>query len=372
MLTKVVWLDENMVFSTPISAEKRAVVKLLKGTSTSVADIARTCSISRASAYRIISARKDNDYAKCKKQTGRPRKLSSTDERHIQRTLVKLRKSEGSIPCSKIMAESGIDLSKISIWTTRRALNRLGYHFLVARKKGLLSQKDLVKRLHFAKRVKQTKPDSFWTETVCFYLDGVSFVHKYNPYSKSCAPACRIWRKANEGLSPGCTSKGSHVGSGGRTVKFFVAISYREGVVFCHRYEHLNGVEFKNIIMQHFQEIFRRSNKPYSRTFIQDGDPSQNSSVAKKALRTIGADLFPIPPRSPDLNPIENIFNLVKSSLAQEAKQKKITCESVEEFTIRIKKTFDNLDKEVINKTISSMPQRINNIIRNKGSRTRY
>ena len=215
------------------------------------------------------------------------------------------------------MSESGIDLSKISVWTARRVLNRLGYRYLLARKKGLLSSKDLIQRHQFAKQMAREKPDSFWTDDVCFYLDGVSFVHKYNQYSESCAPGCHVWRKKNEGLTPGCTAKGTHVGSGGRTVKFFVAISYGVGVVFCHQYEHLNGENFKNIILNHFNDIFRQANRSQSRIFIQDGDPSQNSAVAKKALNKIGAKLFPIPPRSPDLNPIENFFHLIKRKLTK-------------------------------------------------------
>ena len=48
--------------------------------------------------------------------------------------------------------------------------------------------------------------------------------------------------------------------------------------------------------------------------FVQDGDPSQNSKAAKTALSKIGAVQFSIPPRSPDLNPIENVFNQWKKN----------------------------------------------------------
>jgi len=39
--------------------------------------------------------------------------------------------------------------------------------------------------------------------------------------------------------------------------------------------------------------------------FAMDNEPSQRSSKANEALHEIGADLVEIPPRSPDLNPIE-------------------------------------------------------------------
>ena len=44
-----------------------------------------------------------------------------------------------------------------------------------------------------------------------------------------------------------------------------------------------------------FNDIFRRCNRPNSRIFIQEGDPTQNSAVARKALNRIGAKLFSIP-----------------------------------------------------------------------------
>ena len=144
------------------------------------------------------------------------------------------------------------------------------------------------------------------------------------------------------------------------------------GIAFCQKYEHLNGDHLKNIILNHFNDIFRLCNRPNSRIFIQDGDPSQNSAVARKALNRIGAKLFSIPPRSPDLNPIENVFHLVKWSLAREPKEKKITYESVEQYSERIKNTFMTLDWAAIDKIISTMPKHTNAIRKNGGSRTRY
>ena len=46
--------------------------------------------------------------------------------------------------------------------------------------------------------------------------------------------------------------------------------------------------------------------------FVQDGDPNQNSKAAKTALDKIGAVQFSVPPRSPDLNPNEYVYNLVE------------------------------------------------------------
>ena len=41
----------------------------------------------------------------------------------------------------------------------------------------------------------------------CFYLDAKHFTHKTNPMDQAKAPKSLVWRKKNEGLIKGCTSK---------------------------------------------------------------------------------------------------------------------------------------------------------------------
>ena len=101
-----------------------------------------------------------------------------------------------------------------------------------------------------------------------------------------------------------------------------------------------------------------------SRKWLQDGDPSQNSAAAKKAMREVNSDLFSIPPRSPDINPIENFFNLVRRRLETDAITREITKETYEEFESRVKRTMSDLPLSSINKTIESMPKRLQEIIK--------
>jgi transposase len=60
-----------------------------------------------------------------------------------------------------------------------------------------------------------------------------------------------------------------------------------------------------------------------------DNDPSQTSKVAVKAFEDIEAEIHVIAPRSPDLNPIENMFHIVKNDLERQAICENITAESL-------------------------------------------
>jgi hypothetical protein len=69
---------------------------------------------------------------------------------------------------------------------------------------------------------------------------------------------------------------------------------------------------------------------------LQDGDPSQNSRKNKLAMSAVGAKTFTIPARSPDLNPIENVFHNVNRQLQDDALSKRITKETYSQFCTRV------------------------------------
>ena len=71
-------------------------------------------------------------------------------------------------------------------------------------------------------------PD-FWTNEVAFFLDGVSFIHKYNPQSGASCSKARVWRRKGEGLK--FTSKASKNLAVGRPLHALVAITYGKGVI---------------------------------------------------------------------------------------------------------------------------------------------
>jgi len=328
--------------------------------------------MSRSSIYRL-KKQDAIDFRKGKKQKrkgGRPRKITTREERIILRKLHALRRREGNFTSRRIMKESG--LVNISDRTLRRALNRRGYFSLQARKKGLITTMDRKKRYQFAKKTLKEEKEDVWTSKVSFFLDGVGFYYKRNPYDQARAPRGRIWRKKSEGLKLGCTAKGSKEGSGGKVLKLMAAITHGKGVIFCHRYSTMNGAEFEKFVKEHFDDIFRKSGKKGPRIFVQDNDPSQNCALAKKLFKKKKIKQLTIPARSPDINPIENLFNSIKVLIREEAIHKNITRETFDEFSDRVIQTLYRFPVDVINKTIESMNKRILQIKACKGERLKY
>ena len=300
---------------------------------------------------------------------GRLPKLTEQDARILSRTIPKLRKMEGSFTSKRIQLEAG--LMHVSNRTVRRKLNELKYKYCRSRKKSLLLSEDLKIRLKYCREIKKKNLGQEYWNSLSFFLDGTGFIYKQNPMDQALTPKAREWHKPNEGLNIGCTAKGKKEGS--IQAKYMVAISYHRGVVMCEQYEGgIDGKKFARMAGNCFPQAFALSINPYERNFLQDGDPSQNSKPAQQVFENMGATVVSIPPRSPDLNPIENFFNLIGEEIQKDTKAKKITRETFDEFSTRVRGIIVNYPIRKIDKIIESMDKRINLVIEVKGNRIKY
>ena len=262
-----------------------------------------------ATIYRLkqtkIGGRKHCTRTPVKHPGGGPKKLTTRDERHLLRCIPVLREEEGNFCAKRLMQRAGLSKKKVTDRTVRRCLNENGYYYLQAREKGLMTKNDQRKRRIFAKQVQGNYSADVWISKVAFYLDGVSLFYKRNPADQARAPKGRIWKKKCEGLSLGCTAKGSKERSGGKVLKLMAAISYGKGVLMCHPYKYFDGPTFAAFVREKFPEMFRKAGKKGPRIFVQDNDPVQNSGSVRRALNALKGKQLKIPPRSPDVNPID-------------------------------------------------------------------
>ena len=356
-----------------ICPEKRAYIMYLRNESKkSFAKIAKQCKVSKSSCHRICQPKKTCTTKK--KKMGRPRKVDERSTRKLIRCLQSLGDKRVAFTVKPLVAESGLSLNMASRRTFSRILNENGYGYFQRRKKGLLSEKDRKIRKNFGHKIKKElkRNSNFWKNEVAFYLDGVSFVHKYNPMSNAASSNSKVWRKRGEGLK--FTAKGSKELPGGRRVHALVAVSYGKGVILNEPYTKMDGQFFANFIRKKFNLCFGKAGPKHGgrRLFVMDNCPCQTSKVAMASLGQVEAEMLKIPARSPDINPIENIFHLVKSQLNKQAVTENITSESYEQFQTRVLQVLRTFPVDIIDKTIDSMSKRINKMISSKGYRTKY
>ena len=168
-------------------------------------------------AKKPIPANDNAVFDRHKYNPGHPRKVSERDERKILRMIPKLCKNIGNCFTSgKIKTEAGV--SHISNRTVRHYLNKHGYYFRHSRKKVLVTAKDRLNRVKFARKVLSRLTYEFWTESIIFYLDGVGFVHKTKPDDQARNHGSMAYRLKREGLI--VSSIGKKEGVSGKVANF--------------------------------------------------------------------------------------------------------------------------------------------------------
>jgi hypothetical protein len=79
---------------------------------------------------------------------------------------------------------------------------------------------------------------------------------------------------------------------------------------------------------------------------------------------------MPLPPSSPDLNPIENVWFLLKRRTSQRFL---VECPSTVEDIVRIsQEEWEEVNWALIDRMIEGMPRRIESVIAVEGARTQY
>ncbi|EIE92200.1 hypothetical protein RO3G_16911 [Rhizopus delemar RA 99-880] len=103
--------------------------------------------------------------------------------------------------------------------------------------------------------------------------------------------------------------------------------------------------------------------------FQHDNDPKHTSKLVKEYLKDQSYNILELPAQSPDLNPIENMWSLLKRRLNDYETAPKGMNELYERVT---KVWYDLMKLEECQKVIESMPKRIKQCIKNKGRWTDY
>ena len=101
--------------------------------------------------------------------------------------------------------------------------------------------------------------------------------------------------------------------------------------------------------------------------FMQDGAPCHRSKIVTYSLMKNNIKKLDWLGNSPDLNPIENLWTILKDKVAEKEPT------NMENLQSAIEEVWT---KEIIavycQKLVSSMPQRLRAVIANKGGNTKY
>ena len=102
--------------------------------------------------------------------------------------------------------------------------------------------------------------------------------------------------------------------------------------------------------------------------FQQDNDPKHTCKKAQEWFKTHGIQVLSWPAQSPDLNPIEHLWNHPKRKLGDYP----TPTTGILELWERVQEEWEKIPDSVCKDLVESMPRRVAAVIKAKGGYTKY
>ena len=245
----------------------------------------------------------------------------------------------------------------ISVKTVRRRFKESG---LVARRPAAgprLLRNHRVERLRFANDHRGWRNEQ-WS---CVMFTDESRFKLRSPDGRE-----RVWRRRGERFSECCISEKLPFGGGGVMVWAGISMDactelvvVENGTLTADRYineclaNHV--VPFRPFIGDNF-------------LLMHDNARAHVAYVVRDYLQEVGIRVLPWPARSPDMNPIEHVWDM----LERRVKTRFPLPETLQELSLALLEEWEHIPQEAIANLIQGMPRRMNSLIQARGGNTCY
>jgi transposase len=288
----------------------------------------------RSTIYDIVNKIKRDGHVVRKRGTGRQRKFNSNDKKRISN----LANSHPKYSCARIgqMAHER-ESPKISRWTVWRSLKQSGYSKLKPKPIPMLTPAHKAKRVEWCLKHRNTD----WSKIV--FTDESRF-QLYRDKATE-------WGKRRRQIIRPKNSPAAMIWGG---------ISARGTTTLCFVKGTINAEKYIKILEENLVE---NMSVLYPDSFVLQQDNSTCHKAKKTKHWFAGQNFKQIewPACSPDLNIIENIWQIMKDKLEKQEPK------SIALWEIEIQKIWDEIGDDLLTKLIKSMPKRIEKCIELNG-----
>lgn len=329
----------------------RVVVAVENGTS--IRQVARNFNVSPSVIHRVWNRYLETGEYKRRIGQGRKRKTNRIQDRFLVLSSLRTRTSTAKDLQVRLRTTHGVELSD---QTVRNRLKEANLRPRRPVRKPALTPYHIRTRLNFARehvawQLRQWRPVLF-TDESRFRLS-------------RCDGRVRVYRRPHERHSAATIQEVEKFGGGSVMVWGGISLDERtELVVVPGR---LNAQRYIDLILED-HVIPAAYGIGQNFVFMQDNARLHTAAITMNFLRHHGIHTMNWPPLSPDLNPIEHLWDL----LDRRVRRRPDPPQTLQQLTNALIEEWENIPQEDIRRLVRSMPRRCQAVIRANGRHTRY
>lgn len=274
-------------------------------------------------------------------RSGRPHTLTINDNKALGQWIRRNNETTTQELAEKLLQNRNVDVSR---WTVERQLLRMGYKSALPYGTPMLTQEQKDARVQWAIQHKEDDWNrTIFTDETCYQL----FRNTIRRWSKD--PKAEVKR----------------IPKNRQKIMAWGSFSIR-GLVGYHSFTTImDGPYYVQILQDH---LILNARKQFGRCWRlqQDNDPKHKSRIVKQFLDKEVPETMDWPSNSPDVNPIENLWSIIKRRVE---KRKPINLKELDKF---LHEEWEEIDMVIINNLIKSMKPRCLALIESKGERIHY
>lgn len=333
----------------PLQVKQLIVNAVERGKSYS--KVAEQFAVSKASVVNIISRHRDSGDRSTKKRSGRPR-ISDEKEDNI---LIRLSKQDPRKSAPMLKAELSEKYNiNMSVSTTKRRLRHAGLFGRRPIKKPMISRKNRKARVEFAREHINKTPQQWakvlWSDESKFNMFGSDGIrHVRRPIGEKLNPRYMLPTMKHGGgnvMVWGCFSR-DKIGPLHRIEGIMDQVIYKDII--------------KDVMLPHAKKVM-----PRGWQFQQDNDPKHTARSVSEFFSSKKIRVLKWPSQSPDLNPIEHLWEHLERQLTSRKPSKK------DDLFQMLNEAWNNINPDVLINLVDSMPRRCQAVIKSRGYPAKY
>lgn len=285
---------------------------------------------------------------------GRQRVTNPAEDRFLRRTALQNRRTNATQLKRAFQVATG---NIISTSTIRKRLHEGELHSRRPARHPKWTREHKRRRLEFALNHQNWNAND-WAQ--CLFTDESRFSESPD------TNRLRVWRRMNERYEEDCTVGVTPFGGRSITVWGGISIDRRtQLVLFVH--ETVTALRYLERILEPIVlPLSHQMGEQF--VYMDDNARPHRANIVNEFFQQQNITRMEWPALSPDLNPIENVWDALQRRMLD----REMEPHGIEELANALQEEWEAIQGDLINNVIRSMPQRCQEVIRSRGGPTHY